>query len=53
MKRVLKTSAAVACGLLIGGGVVQLLHAQHLANAGSEKLSEMVDSPASFRAAST
>jgi uncharacterized protein (DUF1330 family) len=28
MKSVLKTFTAVACGLLIGGGAVQLLHAQ-------------------------
>jgi uncharacterized protein (DUF1330 family) len=28
MKSVLNISAAVACGLLVGGGAVQLLHAQ-------------------------
>jgi uncharacterized protein (DUF1330 family) len=28
MKAILKTSMAVACGLLVGGGAVQLLHAQ-------------------------
>jgi uncharacterized protein (DUF1330 family) len=28
MKNALKISAAVACGLLVGGGAVQMLHAQ-------------------------
>ena len=28
MKSSLKTTAAIACGLLVGGGAVQLLHAQ-------------------------
>jgi uncharacterized protein (DUF1330 family) len=28
MKSILKTTAAIACGLLVGGGAVQLLHAQ-------------------------
>ena len=28
MKSALKTTAAIACGLLVGGGAVQLLHAQ-------------------------
>jgi len=28
MKSTLKTTAAIACGLLVGGGAVQLLHAQ-------------------------
>jgi uncharacterized protein (DUF1330 family) len=28
MKSILKTAAAVACGLVVGGGAIQMLHAQ-------------------------
>jgi uncharacterized protein (DUF1330 family) len=28
MKSIMKTAVAIACGLLVGGGTVQLLHAQ-------------------------